>query len=116
MRGQTRAIATPGRIPALGRAVSPVQRSVRSAPVVQAALIALYGRNLGARMQRIMTGLALGIVATVLLAGGAFAATGGAFVLGRNNAASSQTLLTNSNTTSPVLALSTRSGQVPLAV
>lgn len=67
-------------------------------------------------MQRILTGLALGIVATLLLAGGAFAATGGTFVLGRNNAASSQTLLTNSNATSPVLALSTRSGQVPLAV
>lgn len=49
------------------------------------------------------------------MSGTAAAATGGTFILGRSNAASTQTVLTNSGT-GPVLALSTRTGQVPLAV
>lgn len=49
------------------------------------------------------------------MSGTAAAATGGTFILGRGNAASTQTSLTNSGS-SPVLALSTRTGQVPLAV
>ncbi|MCU1601890.1 MAG: hypothetical protein JWO22_2599 [Frankiales bacterium] len=49
------------------------------------------------------------------LGGVSFAATGGTFLLGRTNAASTQTALTNSGA-GPVLALSTKSGQVPLAV
>lgn len=49
------------------------------------------------------------------MTGTAAAATGGTFVLGRSNAASTQTVLTNSGT-GPVLALSTKSGQPPLAV
>lgn len=47
--------------------------------------------------------------------GSAVAATGGNFILGRSNSASSQTVLTNSGS-GPVLALSTRSGQPPVAV
>ena len=66
-------------------------------------------------MRRLATGIALGVLSTVLLAGTAFAATGGSFILGRNNAAGAQTLLTNSGS-GPILALSTRAGQVPLAV
>lgn len=66
-------------------------------------------------MPRFFTGMAVGAVAVLTLTGTAYAATGGTFVLGRNNAASSQTLLTSSGS-GPVLALSTRSGQVPLAV
>lgn len=49
------------------------------------------------------------------MSGTAVAATGGTFILGRSNAASTQTVLTNSGT-GPVLALSTRTGQAPLAV
>ena len=66
-------------------------------------------------MPRFFNGMVVGAVAVLTLTGTAYAATGGTFVLGRNNAASSQTLLTSSGA-GPVLALSTRAGQVPLAV
>ena len=66
-------------------------------------------------MPRFFNGMVVGAVAVLTLTGTAYAATGGTFVLGRSNAASSQTLLTSSGA-GPVLALSTRSGQVPLAV
>lgn len=49
------------------------------------------------------------------MTGTAAAATGGTFVLGRSNASSTQTLLTNTGT-GPVLALSTKTGQPPIAV
>lgn len=49
------------------------------------------------------------------MSGTAVAATGGTFILGRANTASTQTVLSNSGT-GPVLALSTRTGQAPLAV
>lgn len=49
------------------------------------------------------------------MSGTAVAATGGTFVLGRGNAASTPTSLTNSGA-GPVLSLSTRTGQPPLAV
>lgn len=56
------------------------------------------------------------IIGVVVFTGGAaYGATGGNFILGRYNAASTQTLLTNSGA-GPVLALSTKSGQPPLAV
>jgi hypothetical protein len=48
------------------------------------------------------------------LGGTAYAATGGAFVLGRNNAASTQTILTSTNT-GAALALRPRAGQPPLS-
>jgi len=51
----------------------------------------------------------------VLCSGTAVAATGGSFILGRANSASSQTNLSNSGS-GPVLSLSTRAGQAPLAV
>lgn len=51
----------------------------------------------------------------VLGSGTAAAATGGTFTLGRSNTASTQTLLSNTGS-GPVLALSTKTGQVPLAV
>jgi hypothetical protein len=49
------------------------------------------------------------------MGGTAVAATGGTFVLGRANSATTPTSLTNGGS-GPVLALSTRTGQVPLAV
>ena len=49
------------------------------------------------------------------LGGTAAAATGGTFVLGRNNSSASTTVLSNSSA-QPVLALTARAGQVPLIV
>jgi hypothetical protein len=49
------------------------------------------------------------------MGGTAYAATGGTFILGGNNASGQQSLLSNSAST-PVLGLRTRTGQVPLAV
>lgn len=68
-------------------------------------------------MRRYLAGAAFGVVATLVLTGTAVAATGGTFVLGRTNSASSQTLLTSTAATGPILALSvSRAGQTPLAV
>ncbi|MCU1672338.1 MAG: hypothetical protein JWN77_451 [Frankiales bacterium] len=67
------------------------------------------------KSSRFAAGLVVGAVIAVAMTGTAYAATGGTFLLGRNNAAGAQTALVNSGA-GPVLALSTRSGQVPLAV
>lgn len=65
----------------------------------------------------VLAGALLGVVTGAVLAGPgvASAASGGSFLLGRNNEASGQTLLKRTGN-GPLLALSTRSGQVPLAV
>lgn len=55
------------------------------------------------------------VALVVAMSGTAAAATGGTFILGRSNSASTQSIMTNTGT-GPVLALSTRTGQVPLAV
>lgn len=67
-------------------------------------------------MKRTITALAAGVlIGGITLGGVSYAATGGSFILGRVNSASSQTNLSNTGS-GPVLSLSTRSGQPPLAV
>lgn len=67
-------------------------------------------------IKRTLLSMSIGVVVGAITLGGvSYAATGGSFILGRSNAASSQTLLTNSGS-GPVLGLSTRSGQAPIGV
>ena len=69
-------------------------------------------------MIRRLSGASGWIVAVVLVlvgSGTAFAASGGTFILGRANSASSQTNLSNVGS-GPVLSLSARTGQPPIAV
>ena len=66
-------------------------------------------------MKTLLKAAAAGTAVLVLGTGTAWSATGGTFVLGRANTAQNQTLLRNTGT-GPVLALSTKPGQVPLAV
>lgn len=67
-------------------------------------------------MKGLTTGLALGLVLGVTVAGGtAVAATGGTLLLGRSNTSGAQTNLANTGS-GPVLSLSARSGQAPIGV
>lgn len=67
-------------------------------------------------MPKFLSGLVVGVVATVTLTGTAYAATGGNFLLGKANSAGAQTILQNTGT-GPTLALSAaRTGQPPIAV
>lgn len=65
-------------------------------------------------MKTLLKAAAVGTAVLVLGTGTAWSANGGTFVLGRANDASTQTLLRSSGA-GPVLALSTKPGQSPLA-
>ena len=65
-------------------------------------------------MKTLLKAAAAGTAVLVLGTGTAWSATGGTFVLGRANTASTQTQLSNTGS-GPVLALSTKRGQAPLA-